>query len=88
MADFTRRAISTQRKLVTKMGRLTVPPKNDGLFRAILKESRVQIGHMHDLVNAAGAGDHVGTTAALERMASSEKRIDRMSSNYGFKDCG
>jgi hypothetical protein len=87
MADFTSNAISTQRKLVSEMRGLMAPAKNKALFRAIIKESKVQLGHMRDLVDAAAVGDQAGTNAALERMAGSEKRIDRMSVNYGLKEC-
>jgi hypothetical protein len=87
MAGFTRNAISTQRKLISDMKGIVPPPKDAPLFREIIKESKIQLGQMHGLLDEAASGDAAGTRAAMETVAASEKRIDRMSGNIGLKEC-
>jgi hypothetical protein len=87
MARFTRDAISTQRKLISDMRGIVPPQKDARLYRAIIKESKTQLGQMHGLLEEAASGDTAGAGAAMETVAASEKRIDRISGNIGLKEC-
>jgi hypothetical protein len=87
MARFTRSAISTQRRLISDMKAIPAPPKQRPLYKAIVSESSMQLGQMRGLLNEAASGDSVGTRAAMETVAASEKRIDRMSANLGLEEC-
>jgi hypothetical protein len=87
MARFTKSAIRTQRGLITDMGKIVPPTKKKVLYRTIIKESKAQLVEMRGLLAEASSGDPAGTQAAMQMVAASEKRIDRMSANLGLKDC-
>jgi hypothetical protein len=88
MAHFTKTAIRTQRGLISDMSKIVPPAKKKVLYRTITKESKDQLVEMKALLAEASSGDPAGTQAAMQTVAASEKRIDRMSAGLGLKDCG